>query len=305
MAHSVAMRELARFVMRGRLHAGAVAGLFGGLCLFLPPLSYLSGAAVGLVSLRSGWRDALVVSVLATAIASVIALPITRRPEPGMILMLLLWVPVMGGCWVLRVTRSQGLVLLLMAAFAALLAIGLRFYTGGDVASWWRNLVQALIETRQTGGSNLALVIEHGSFELMNGFLMMVLGLSLVLTILLARWWQALLYNPGGFRAEFHALLVPRSLAVAVAALGGLVFSGTVAKSSIWVDLFMLSMMVYFVQGLAVIHGIVGGRGLSRWWLAPIYVGLFLVPPHVILGLVMVGLVDSLVDFRSRGATPS
>lgn len=299
------MRELARFVMRGRLHAGAVAGLFGGLCLFLPPLSYLSGAVVGLVSLCSGWRDAMVVSLLAAAIASVIALFIAHRPEPGMILMLLLWLPVMGGCWVLRVTRSQGLVLLVMAAFAALLAVGLRFYTGGDVASWWQNLMRALIEARQIGSSNIALIMEQGSFELMNGFLTMLLGLSLMLTILLARWWQALLYNPGGFRAEFHALLVPKSLAIAATALGAVVFSGTVAKSSIWVDLFMVSMMVYLVQGLAVMHGMVGGRGLSRWWLAPIYVGLFFVPPHVILGLVMVGLVDSLVDFRSRGVTPS
>ncbi|MGH8610991.1 MAG: DUF2232 domain-containing protein [Gammaproteobacteria bacterium] len=299
------MRELARFVMRGRLHAGAVAGLFGGLCLFLPPLSYLSGAAVGLVSLRSGWRDAAVVTMLAVAIASVIALFIARRPEPGMIVMLLLWLPVMGGCWVLRVTRSQGLVLLVMAVFAALLAIGLRFYTGGDVASWWQNLMQALIESRQTGSSNIALIMEHGSFELMNGFLTMLLGLSLMLTILLARWWQALLYNPGGFQAEFHALLVPKPLAVAATALGAFALSGTVAKSSIWVDLFMVSIMVYLIQGLAVIHGIVGGRGLSRGWLAPIYVGLFFFPPHVILGLVMVGLVDSLVDFRSRGATPS
>ncbi|MGH8604529.1 MAG: DUF2232 domain-containing protein, partial [Gammaproteobacteria bacterium] len=257
------MRELARFVMRGRLHAGAVAGLFGGLCLFLPPLSYLSGAAVGLVSLRSGWRDAAVVTMFAAAIASVIALFIARRPEPGMILMLLLWLPVMGGCWVLRVTRSQGLVLLVMAVFAALLAIGLRFYTGGDVASWWQNLMQALIETRQTGSSNIALIMEHGSFELMNGFLTMLLGLSLMLTILLARWWQALLYNPGGFQAEFHALLVPKPLAVAATALGALALSGTVAKSSIWVDLFMVSIMVYLIQGLAVIHGMVGGRGLS------------------------------------------
>ncbi len=299
------MRELARFVMRGRLHAGAVAGLLGGLCLFLPPLSYLSGAAVGLVSLRSGWRDALVVSMLATAIASVIALPIAHRPEPGMMLMLLLWLPVMGGCWVLRVTRSQGPALLVMAAFAALLAIGLRLYTGGDVASWWQTLIENLIENRQMGSPNIDLAIKQGSFELMNGFLTMVLGLSLILTILLARWWQALLYNPGGFRAEFHALSVPKSLAVAATALGALVFSGTVATSSIWVDLFMVSMMVYLVQGLAVIHGMVGGRGLSSWWLAPIYVGLFFVPPHVILGLVMVGLVDSLVDFRSRGVTPS
>jgi hypothetical protein len=139
----------------------------------------------------------------------------------------------------------------------------------------------------------------------MNGFLMMLLGLSLVLTILLARWWQSLLYNPGGFRAEFHALLVPKSLAIAVTALAALVFSGTVAKDSIWVDIFLISIMVYLVQGLAVIHGIVGGRGLSKWWLAPVYVGLFFVPPHVILGLVMVGLVDSVVDFRSRRMTPS
>ncbi|MGH8604400.1 MAG: DUF2232 domain-containing protein, partial [Gammaproteobacteria bacterium] len=96
----------------------------------------------------------------------------------------------------------------------------------------------------------------------------------------------------------------PKPLAVAATALGALALSGTVAKSSIWVDLFMVSIMVYLIQGLAVIHGMVGGRGLSRWWLAPIYVGLLFFPPHVILGLVMVGLVDSLVDFRSRGVTP-
>lgn len=299
----MAMRELAQFVLRSRFHAGGIAGLFGGLCLFLPPLCCLSGAAVGLVALRVGLRDALVASLLAMILGSLIALLITGRPEPGLILMLLLWLPVLTGCWVLRVTRSQGLMLLAIAALSALAAIGLRVYVGGEIASWWQNLAQQLVQGREFAGPNLGEIIKQGSFALVNGFIAMLLGLSLTATILLARWWQALLYNPGGFRAEFQALLVPKTLAFAATALGVSIFGGMVEKTSVWVDLFMVLIMVYLVQGLAVMHGIIAGRSLSGWWLTPIYLGLFFMPPHVILGLVVLGLVDSLVDFRSRGVT--
>ena len=40
--------------MRGRFQAITVSAVCAALCLLLPPLSYISGAVIGLVTLRNG-----------------------------------------------------------------------------------------------------------------------------------------------------------------------------------------------------------------------------------------------------------
>jgi len=57
------MRALAKFVMRGRLQAVMSVTVLGILSLLVTPVSVLSGAAVGLVTMRHGAREGMFVII--------------------------------------------------------------------------------------------------------------------------------------------------------------------------------------------------------------------------------------------------
>lgn len=294
------MRQLAVYIMRGRFQAASVAGLFGGLSMFIPPLSYLSGAAVGLVVLRHGIKEAVFVLAGAALLTALMVLAGAGTPAPALVLLLVLWLPVSVCATVLRITQSQGWVVLTVGSIVTLFAVGMHLLTNDPVA-WWQQWVDRTIKETPIEGVTIDQIAQEGTFVLMNGLVAMVIGVSLMLTLLLARWWQALLYNPGGFRTEFHALRLPRVLAPPMVVMAALVISGFAGNGgSILIDIVVIGIMMYLFQGVAVVHGIVARRNLAVWWIVPIYVGLLLIPPNVILGLAMLGLVDSIVDFRAR-----
>jgi hypothetical protein len=118
-----------------------------------------------------------------------------------------------------------------------------------------------------------------------------------VISLVLGRWWQALLYNPGGFRQEFHGLrLETWYAAVALVLLGG----GAMVGPGLLYDLALVVTSVFTLQALAVAHNIVARRGWSSGWL----VGVYLVLPLALRAVAIVGIIDVFVDLRRRAAGP-
>src|SRR3990172_5831256 len=103
------MRALAAYIMRSRYHAMAVVALCTALALFLPPLSYLSGAGVGLVALRHGPRQGLLVTLGAGLALGVLGAVLLGNPAPGVVFALIIGLPLCLLAWLLRSTRFLGL----------------------------------------------------------------------------------------------------------------------------------------------------------------------------------------------------
>lgn len=293
------MRELARFIMRGRFYAIATTSLFGALALILPPLSLLSGATVGLVTLHHGTKEGLTIAAGAMLIVAVIFLAMVGRPDLAFLLLLGLWLPSLLSCWILRLSQSQTWALLMIGSLATLFIIGMHLLTG-DVVAWWQQWAEKAISQAHIEGITVEQLTQGGALALMNGLAAMFFGINLMLIVLLARWWQSLLYNPGGFAKEFYTLRLPRSLTMTVILIAAIVLTGIIdSRGHILTDLFIVSVMLYLFQGLAAMHGMAAVRKVSQLWLLPLYVGLFILPPYIIVGLAMVGIVDSLINFRS------
>ena len=288
------MRQLARFIMRGRIQAIGIAGLFGVVSIFVIPMGYVSGAALGLVALRKGDMEALF--VLAGAGIIVLLAEAVTPAHPGLDfpLVVAIWLPVMVCSAILRSSRSLGLVLLTIGIFAALFVLGMHLITD-DVAAWWKHWLETAVSGVK--GATLKGFEEDGTLRLMNGLVAVLYGSSLMITMILARWWQSILYNPGGFRKEFHALRLPRMMLPAVVA--GLLLAGLVSKDLL-PDLFMVCVMIYFFQGLAIMHALTAMRRYGWGGLAPIYAAIFFFPQYVLIGLALLGALDGIVDFRTR-----
>ena len=115
--------------------------------------------------------------------------------------------------------------------------------------------------------------------RLMTGLVIAVSVLGVLLSVLLGRWWQALLYNPGGFGKEFRALRLDRRVAFGTLGVLLMVPLAGDALGSLGIELMALAVVLYLLQGLAVIHAMVTGRGASLLWLVVLYIALILFWP--------------------------
>jgi hypothetical protein len=115
------------------------------------------------------------------------------------------------------------------------------------------------------------------------------------LSLLLARYWQAALYNPGGFGREFRALRYPVAV-TALLVLAGLGLSTVGARLGQWAMIFIMPLTF---AGLAVVHSWGVARGRGTGWFAAFYIAWVLLEPLRLL-VALLAVADSWLDFRQR-----
>ena len=289
------MRALAEFIMRGRAQAIAVA-FVGGLLLslYLPLISSLAGliglAVVGLVALRKGLQEGLLVLVGALigpflVVQSTIYLATIVAPFVGIAL----------AAEVLRLTRSWPKTLLVIAGLSALFWLMLdTVLATGELKL---QLIQQFDVLAGEGSENplLAMFGQYSEADWV-AVLGIATSLELLIGLLLARWWQAMLYNPGGLRIELHGLRFSRLQAVAI--VGLILFCSIMGEQyQLWVNVLALPLLV---AGISLVHWFIGRRGLATQTLILFYIGLVVVMPLFAPMLVVIAFTDSIVDLRYR-----
>ncbi|MFT6295031.1 MAG: hypothetical protein ACJATW_001309 [Glaciecola sp.] len=268
------MRGLAEFVMKGRKQAIMVVLLLG----LVPMLNLLSPAIVGLVALRKGLQEAGMILVWAV-------LPLAGWAVAGDVIPLLMLFGITGLAWFLRETESWELTLLA----SILVGVCVELYMRAQPELL--NVVYAQFEAYLSAQDLQMVSLEQFRATIPSFFGAVYMFLSILL-LMLARWMQAALYNPGGFQTEFHGLRIKQKVAVALlAAMFIVTFVEFIPES--WV--FYLMMPLIF-SGVALVHGLVGKRKASSMWLVAFY-GLM---PWMSQLIVMLALIDSWYDFRSR-----
>lgn len=302
------MKMLAAYLMRGRMQAIVVTAVMAALALLLPPLSYLSGASVALVTLRHGPREGLRLCLGATVAVVVLMLPLQQPPLFGVLFALMLWLPVWALSQNLRRTASPARSVLLGWVFAAMTLVS--FYMAVETpAQWWLSFLrQALGPTLgDISATEMAQVEANlaSLAQLMSGVMAAGLMATLIGCLLLGRWWQALLYNPGGFGDEFRKLRLGKVMAIAGVSLVLLYLLWSQAAEGgapLLRDLMVLLQVAFALQGVAIAHALLKQRGEHRGWLIALYLLLVLFMGQVVLLLAIVGTVDNWFDFRGKFA---
>ncbi|MDI2142933.1 MULTISPECIES: hypothetical protein [unclassified Pseudomonas] len=283
------MRALAEFIMRGRMQATLVVA--GSAAL--PLLFWLSAAAGCLVLLRRG-SDAL--SVLGVGVLSALVSWHYLKDPTALIVLL----GTCGLALVLRAGHTWNRALLVSVAVGLLIAVSL----GTVFSSFTETLAQtfeqvlplAMGEVYEKFSADQKAILTALAVPLSIISTAVSLQVFSVLCLILGRYWQALLYNPGGFGREFRAIRLPKSVALSLLAVMCVApFFGLHA-----LVLLPLCSVPLFFAGLALVHGLVAQKRLAGFWLVGIYVTL--VPFMHLLGplLVVLAIVDSLIDFRGR-----
>lgn len=282
------MRGLAEYIMRGSKQATLVVALAAAI----PLLFWISAAALALVILRRGLNDAL--SVLIWGVLPALAWAVMGDPTP-----LLVIVGSAGLAVILRESGQWSKVMLLTVPLGvayALLLLTVHNEQLMALAGQIREMLPQMLSGAQNGVDTAVLArLEALLVPILGGLLGAVHVLMVLVCLMLGRAWQARLYNPGGFRDEFHALRLSPLVA------GGLLLLTLLGPQ--WTQLALLSPVAsvpLLIAGLALVHGVVGIKNLGTVWLVAFYV-LFVFMAQFAYPLVMfLAFVDSLFDFRSR-----
>ncbi len=300
------MQFLAAYVLKGRMQAVLVTAVMAILALLLPPFSYLSGAAVALVTLRHGSQAGIQLSLMATAAVAALMLLLQMPPQFGGSLLLVLWLPVWALAMSLRRTASPSRSIVLAMLFGLMVLLGLALAIDNPT-QWWLEFLRQLMKPLlvQVPSEELP-QIEANMAELaalMSGVMAAGLMASLLACLLLGRWWQSLLFNPGGFGEEFRQLRLGQTLggfavAIAVAYLLWQLAEGS--SAGLLRDLLALAQVAFALQGVAVAHALVHSKQTHKGWLVAMYVLLLLAMGPMVLLLAMIGVLDNWFDFRSK-----
>ncbi len=294
---------LASFAMRGPVQAGLMAATTLMLAILLPPLAWLSGAVPALVVLRLGPLAGLRVAGIGLAAAAGFALLAMGQAVQVFAVAAVFWLP--AGLLAALLRSSIRLDLTLLAAASAALLVVLTIFTASaDPAAFWQEVLTQMLGAAdiaaQTGvdAADLQALVDRVS-QLMTGALAATLLLSALLSLLLARSWQATLYNPGGFGEEFRGLRLGRGAALLATLICALAF---VSRGELAVNLAVVVLTLYLFQGLALVHGVIAIRRLGSGWLFALYGLLLFLMPQMMLLLGALGLADAWIDMRARMA---
>lgn len=297
------MKAIATYIMKSRGQAIAFAAGFAMLSLIFPLFSLLSAATISLVTLRTGLVPGAMViaaaSVLVYAISLVLSSAAMLVPSIVSLTVLLAIAWLLSA--VLRTSRSLSLAIT-TAAVIGMVFVAVFHLVIGDTTAWWQSHFQEFfspsmenVELDQQAAFNQSL---QNLANIMTGFVAMAFVLNAILSLLVARAWQASLYNPGGFKQEFHSLQLGKKVAIFSLGIAALTMVPNEMISTIMRDSLFLVLMMYVLQGISVAHAVVAIKKLQWVWLVGVYLLVFIMSQLV----AVTGYIDTWMDFRRRVA---
>ena len=285
------MKGLAEFVMRGRLQALLVTVAGAGSLLFC----WISAAAIALVTLRKGAGSGAWLFMWALLPAGTL---LYLYGDSGPLALL---AGTMALALVLRATVNLSLAVLAGVGVGAVAGLSLVAFSGAyldQMVAYFGEFLGTMEQRLSAGGQ--AVELPRPEASQIAGMLGAGTAMMSVLCLLLARYWQAALYNPGGFGEEFKALYYPVSVSLGLV-LAALVLSSLGSQYRTWA---MICLLPLTFVGLALVHARAEWRGRSSGWLTGFYLVWLIFDPVKLL-VVFFAIADSWLNFRQRWSPES
>ncbi|MGZ8142859.1 MAG: hypothetical protein ACXWTH_01950 [Methylosarcina sp.] len=273
-----------------------VASTFALLSLKFPPISVLSSAAVALVTLRRGASEGFYVLVSSGIAAGLLGFFVIGNYQFALLYGMVLWLPV----WLISIVLREGRHLSLAVEIAILIGVVgvVGYYLFNDEPSaMWKNVLLQMVP-QNAPVENVQHTVDALS-HYMTGVVAAGSVFGLLFGLFLGRWWQSLLYNPGGFKQEFLALNTHPRLALGSMGVIALAALSTGTVSEIAWNVTILLFVLYIFIGTAVLHTVFSGMKMGRYLVPMFYITLFLLP-HALLPVALVGLSDAWLNIRDK-----
>ena len=280
------MRGLAEFIMRGRWQALAVAVLGSVLVVAAP----MSAAAIALVTMAQGSRDGTWVALWSLLPALLLGW-VSGDYGTGFLLL-----SVFVGALVLAQTLSLSLALLAIVPVSAVGGVLLLAFNPAFLEAMLAMLdtfIAALQAESPESGESLSAL--RPTVTQVAGLMATGNALMASLSLLLGRYWQAVLFKPGAFGEEFRAFKLPSvltALLVLLAMLGALNGGEAAAWSA-------LAGIPVTLAGFALFHHIAKRQQLGGAALTVGY-ALWIIVDGLKVGVLLAVLLDAFLDLGRR-----
>jgi hypothetical protein len=296
------MKFLGQYLLAEKYKSMAMLSLLTVMSLLVPPLTYIiSAIPFSLITLRKGGKYSMQVMVSTLVIISIFGYFSRIGFGLGVTLTTSIWFPVWITSMALRISESQALSVMVAGGIGVFFILILAPFNA-ELSEWWQSSINSFLDKSFTSTELTQIQPAlDATLPLISGIVAAGIVISLVTSVLLARAWQSLLFNPGGFWQEFFRLSLPRWLTYLSLTLIVISFSGLGGISWLVQNILTVLIILYVVQGISTMHRTVQNRDLSRTWLIVMYSFLIFMP-QMVLFIAFIGIADSL---KSNNKNPS
>lgn len=293
------LRRFGFYLTKNIRNALWVALICGALPILGLPVGWIGLVIVALVTLYEGHKEGL--GVLAIFGLPVFIIGLLGNFLPFMELVIYRGLVIWALALVLRQTASWVMVLRASVILGTLVIITVYLFFD-DVSGWWlkqfhtflgrSDVLASLWDSREAMEAYLISVSHFATGMAVTGFLVINL-----IVLVLARGWQALLFNPGGLSKELKVIRFNKIdsmllIFCVIAAWFGL---------PLVTDLVPLFTLAFVIAGLSLVHV---ETGIKKEIKIPLRVFVYLLIvlffSYMLLVLAFVALIDSWYDFRAK-----
>lgn len=298
------MMRLVAFMLQGPNQATLVVLLFAGLSLFLPLVGLLSSAGVALVSLRNGVSESARVIAGAVLVMCLAGAGLSGTIWPPLLYGLLMWLPIWTAALLLRGSRQLGWALEWGSALG-MFAVSIIYGMVQDPSDMWAERFRSLLIpiAQRASGTEMNQIEQLGTWfsPYLTGIVAAGSVSSVIVSLFLARWWQARFFNPGGFGDEFMRMRLHKATHYLALLCLLVAFTGSAAASEFFWNVLIVLAVLFVVLGLSIVHRVFAAKTNKRFWLAGLYV-LAVFVPQTLFPVALLGITDAWVDWRGRWA---
>lgn len=305
------LKRLSHYLLQHRLQA--VLLTFG--CSFVPVLGVLGILYAAFVTLRKGVAEGAVMTAAATLPYVISFMLASHDPST---LPIVLWTAVGVAVtsnmltWVFAVLLYRQMTwsgILQVAALVGVLVISVVHLAYPNIADWWAAQLTTYYTQAATMMSGVLTsgVVTPSDSQLESikvtkyyatGMIVSAVLLNAILQLMVARWWQSVLFAPGVLRKELHNIRLTPLAGV----LFGLSLVFSYMGNGVVLDMMPILYMLFAGAGLSVVHYFFALMvSPTRWfWIAVLYVTLLFAMPTSMVFISMVALLDIWLDLRKK-----
>ncbi len=292
------MKNFASFTLSGKFPAFAVVFGFLLFALVFPLSAVLSGAAIVLITLHAGPKNSFSIVLACTIALSLISSVLISNATLGAATGAAQLLPSFILAVIFYSTRSLSLSLQAASLLGALAFIIVSAMFPDSDQFWQQSLSSILAPILDTGGYNAeqSATIITQTAKFMTGLLIASIVLVHSSVLLFGYKLKCLVDGNQQFEHDFKSMRLGKVLAVLAVAVG---IWAVLAQSSYAAQLCGILTILFFLQGMAVIHTTCGTMTKGKLWLIIAYI-LVIFVPQAILAVILLGIFETFFKIRER-----
>ncbi|MDW3095355.1 MAG: hypothetical protein R8G33_06770 [Gammaproteobacteria bacterium] len=292
------MKNFASFTLSGKFPAFTVVFGFLLFALVFPLSAVISGTAIVLITLHAGPKNSFSIVLACTIALSLMSAVLIGNASLGAATGVAQLLPSFILAVIFYSTRSLSLSLQAASLLGALAFILVSAAFPDSAQFWQQSLSSILAPVLETGGYNAeqSAVIIAQTAKFMTGLLIASIVLVHSCILLFGYKLKCIVDDNQQFKRDFQSIRLGKVLAALAVAVAIWAF---LAQSAFAAQLCGILTILFFLQGMAVIHTTSGTMTKGKLWLIIAYI-LVIFVPQVILAVILLGIFETFFKIRER-----